>query len=232
MDSKELWLASIWPSVRSWLPAPPASVVELGCGSLGGFVPALIRDGYDAVGVDPAAPDGAEYRHLEFEHAELPARVDAVVASTSLHHVADIGVVLDRVAAALGEDGLMIVVEWDWEAFDEDTARWCLACEVQPDGWLRRRLDEWAQAGQPWETCFQRWAVEHGLHGAGALIAELDRRLQRVVFRYGPFLFPELVGADASSEQRAIDAGDIRPLRIDYAGRRAGGVQDADTGHV
>jgi SAM-dependent methyltransferase len=219
VDSKELWLATMWPSVRAWLPAQPAMVVELGCGSLGGFVPAMNADGYDAVGVDPAAPEGPAYRPVEFERVELPARVDAVVASTSLHHVADPASVLERVAGALGDDGLLIVVEWDWEAFDEDTARWCLEREVQPDGWLRRRLDAWAESGQSWESAFQGWAVEHGLHGARALISELDRHFERVVLDRGPYLFTELVDTTAGDEHRAIDAGQIPALRIDYVGR-------------
>jgi SAM-dependent methyltransferase len=209
----------MWRSVRSWLPAPPATVVELGCGSLGGFVPALNSDGYDAVGIDPAAPEGPAYRRIEFEHADLPARVDAFVASTSLHHVADPGAVLDKVAGALGADGTVIVVEWDWEGFDEDTARWCLEREVQPDGWLRRRLDAWADSGEPWESAFQGWAREHGLHGARALVAELDRRFEQIVFDRGPYLFTELVGTSQSEERRAIDAGRIPALRVDYVGR-------------
>jgi len=209
----------MWPRVRSWLPVPPATVVELGCGSLGGYVPALSADGYDAMGVDPAAPEGPAYRRVEFERVELPARVDAVVASTSLHHVADPGAVLEQVAGALGGDGLVIVVEWDWEAFDEDTARWCLEREVQPDGWLRRRLDAWADAGQAWESAFQGWAREHGLHGAGTLVAELDRRFERVVLDRGPYLFTELVDMTDDDEQRAIDAGEIPALRVDYVGR-------------
>ncbi len=219
MSSKELWLTTMWPSVRSWLPAPPATVVELGCGSLGGFVPALRADGYDAIGVDPAAPEGPEYRLTEFERVDLPARVDAIVASTSLHHVADPAAVLERVADALGGDGIVIVVEWDWEAFDEATARWCLERKVQPDGWLRRRLDAWADSGQPWESAFQGWAVEHGLHGARTLVAELDRRFERIVLDRGPYLFTELLGTSGSDEQRAIDAGQIPALRIDYVGR-------------
>ena len=209
----------MWPSVRSWLPAPPVTVVEIGCGSLGGFVHALNADGYNAIGVDPAAPEGAEYRLTEFEHVDVPARVDAIVASTSLHHVTDPAVVLDRVAGALGGDGIVIVVEWNWEAFDEDTARWCLEREVQPDGWLRRRLDAWADSGQRWESAFQGWAVEHGLHGARALVSELDRRFERVVFDRGPYLFTELVDTTAGDEHRAIDAGEIPALRIDYVGR-------------
>ena len=223
MSSKELWLTTMWPSVRSWLPAPPATVVELGCGSLGGFVPALRADGYDAVGIDPAAPEGPEYRQAEFEHAELPPRPDAVVASLSLHHVAEPGAVLDKVAGALGAGGIVIVVEWDWEAFDERTARWCLQRQVQPDGWMRRRLDAWSDSGEPWEPAFRGWALEHGLNSVGTLVAELDRRFEQVLYRTGPYMFAELAGTSVSDEQRAIDAGEIQPMRIDYVGRSNGG---------
>ena len=140
--------------------------------SLGGFVPELNADGYKAVGIDPAAPEGPEYQQTEFERADLPDRVDAVVASTSLHHVADPSAVLDRVAGALATDGLVIVVEWDWEAFDEGTARWCLARAIQPDGWLRRRLDAWTESGVAWERAFQGWAIEHGLHSARQIVRD------------------------------------------------------------
>jgi len=50
------WLDTLWPQIRPRLPAAPAHVVEVGCGSLGGFVPMLRADGYDAVVIeaDPA----------------------------------------------------------------------------------------------------------------------------------------------------------------------------------
>jgi hypothetical protein len=35
----------------------------------------------------------------------------------------------------------------------------------------------------------------------------------------GPYLFTELLGTGGSDEQRAIDAGQIPALRIDYVGR-------------
>jgi SAM-dependent methyltransferase len=217
--SKEQWLEQMWPSVRSWLPAPPASVVELGCGTLGGFVPALRADGYAAVGVDPAAPDGPQYRQTEFETAELPAQPHAVVASLSLHHVADPGAILDQVAGVLGDGGVVIVVEWDWEAFDESTARWARERQVDPDGWLSHRLEAWAEDGEPWESAFRGWAAGHGLHSARTLVTELDQRFERVHFGRGPYLFAELAGASESDEQQAIDAGVIAPLRVDYVGR-------------
>jgi SAM-dependent methyltransferase len=216
--SKENWLEAMWPSVRSWLPEPPATVVEIGCGTLGGFVPALLGDGYRALGVDPAAPEGSAYRQIEFERAGLPAEVDAVVASTSLHHVADPAAVVHRVAGTLIDGGRVVVIEWDWEGFDEDTCRWCLQHRVQPDGWLRRRLDAWTESGQSWQSAFQGWAIEHGLHSPRVLVDELDRRFERVVFDRGPYLFTELVDATADDEQRAIDAGEIPALRVDYVG--------------
>jgi SAM-dependent methyltransferase len=120
---EQRWLAALWPKVKSNLPAPPARVVEVGCGRLGGFVPALLDSGYRAVGVDPVAPDGSSYQRVEFERSDLPARLDAVVACTSLHHVAEPAEVVDKVASALAPSGLVIVVEWDVESLGADVGR-------------------------------------------------------------------------------------------------------------
>ena len=53
MTPGDRWLAATWPFVQRHLPAPPAQVIELGCGPLGGFVPMLRATGYDAVGDYP-----------------------------------------------------------------------------------------------------------------------------------------------------------------------------------
>jgi len=39
-------------------------VVDIGCGPLGGFVPMLRAKGYDAVGIDPRAPEEPHYRRV------------------------------------------------------------------------------------------------------------------------------------------------------------------------
>src|SRR5262245_28630527 len=160
----ERWLEATWPVVHALLPDPPARVVELGCGPLGGVVPMLRSSGYDAVGVDPNAPEEAGYKRVEFEHAELAGQADAVVASASLHHVGDPAEVLDRVAAALAPGGTVVVVEWAWEDFDEPTAEWAFRRLGSEEGWLRRRRDEWRESGEPWSTFLQGWARGHGLH--------------------------------------------------------------------
>jgi hypothetical protein len=85
MTPADPWLEAAWPFVRGQLPPPPSMVLEIGCGTLGGFVPALLDGGYQAVGVDPQAPEGPGYRRIEFERYEPPQPVPCVVASLSLH---------------------------------------------------------------------------------------------------------------------------------------------------
>jgi SAM-dependent methyltransferase len=217
----ERWLAAIWPVVRAQLPAAPAHVIELGCGPLGGFVPRLRSSGYDAVGVDPKAPEEAGYHRVEFEEAELPPGADALVASASLHHVADPAEVLDRVAATLAPGGTLVVVEWAWEDFDQPTAEWCFGRLGSEEGWVRRRRDGWLGSGEPWTTYFQGWAREEGLHSAETLLRLLDERFERRQLSRGPFVFADLEATSPEDEQRAIDEGEIRATRVDYAGLRA-----------
>jgi SAM-dependent methyltransferase len=211
----------VWPVVRGRLPAPPAQVVEIGCGPLGGFVPMLHSSGYDALGVDPEAPDEERYRRIEFERAELGQAVDAVVASTSLHHVADPAEVLDRIATTLAGAGTLIVVEWAWEEFDEATADWCFQ-RLGPGeeaGWLHRRRDEWVASGQPWSAYLRAWAEGERLYSANTLLRLLDERFQRAHLARGPYFFPDLARATEGDERAAIEAGEIRATRVDYVGR-------------
>jgi SAM-dependent methyltransferase len=180
----------------------------------------LRSSGYKALGVDPEAPDGEHYRKVEFEAAELPPDVDAVVASTSLHHVADPAEVLDRVAATLAAGGVLVVIEWAWEEFDEATADWCfqrLGTDEEA-GWLHRRRDEWVASGQPWSTYLRAWAGEERLHSAGTLLRLFDERFRRVHVARGPYVFPDLAQATEEDERAAIEAGEIRATRLDYAG--------------
>jgi SAM-dependent methyltransferase len=218
--SDEQWLTALWPRVQAHLPPPPATIVELGCGRLGGFVPRLRQGGYEALGIDPTAPDGDEYRGTEFEKTELPPQLGGVIACTSLHHVGDPGEVVAKMAGALATPGVVIIVEWDWERVDEATARWCFE-RAEPDSWLRRRQDGWRTSGQSWERYLRAWAGEHGIHSAGQLLRYLDGRFQRVVCDRGPYFFADLTDTTEADELEAIDSGVIRATRIDYVGRLA-----------
>ena len=150
MTSAERWLAANWPFVYASLPIAPARVLEIGCGQRGGFVPMMQAAGYQATGVDPEAPPGPSYRQVEFERYAAPGQLDAIVACTSLHHVADLAAVLDLAAQALAPGGRAVIVEWARERFDEATARWCFARLPGSDddpGWLHQRQAEWRESG-------------------------------------------------------------------------------------
>ncbi len=158
-------------------------------------MPRLHANGYDALGVDPQAPAGADYQRAEFESASLPEQVEAVVASTSLHHVADPAHVIDRITTALTPGGRLVVVEWVWENFDEETASWCFTRLRSDDeaGWLHHRRNEWLESGLQWPNYLRDCS---------------------------PYFFPDLADTTGADEQAAIDAGQIRATRIDWVGSR------------
>ena len=213
MTAGERWLAALWPLLQDRFPAPPASVVDLGCGSQGGFVPMLRAAGYEALGVDPEAPDEPEYRRVEFERAELPA-VDGVVASTSLHHVADPAEVMDHIRATLKPGGIVVVFEWASERFDEQTARWCSERVGSDESWLHELIED--PSG---------WLAHEHLHRGDELVRLLDERLERRLLAYGPYFFADLVTTTQADEQAAIDAGQLQASRIDYVGTRPRSAQ-------
>jgi SAM-dependent methyltransferase len=215
----------MWPVVRRSLPDPPAAVIDLGCGSLGGFVPMLLADGYDAIGVDPNAPAEPQYRQTEFEHAELPGTVDAVVASTSLHHVADPAAVFDRIAQVVRPGGVVVVVEWASERFDEQTARWCFERLGSEESWLQRLRDEWSESGLGWQDYFNGWLEHEHLHPGETLVRLLDERFERQQLDYGPYFFAGLAAATEGDEAAAIAGGEIQAGRIDYVAARPRSAQ-------
>jgi SAM-dependent methyltransferase len=225
MTPDDPWLAAVWPFVRGQLPPASATVLEVGCGTLGGFVPALLDGGYQAVGVDPEAPEGPDYRRIELEQYEPPQPVDCVVASLSLHHVADLDEVLDRLAALLVPGGVLVVVEWAWERFDEATAGWCFARLAPPapgtePGWLHKHQERWATSGQPWDGYCRAWAEQEGLHPGEVIMRGLDARFDRQLYTEGPHFFADLANTGEAEEQAAIDAGQIRAGGIRYAATR------------
>jgi SAM-dependent methyltransferase len=230
MTGDEIWLAAMWPFVRGQLPGAPAAIIELGCGAAGGHVPALLAAGYQAVGVDPEAPAGDGYLAIPFEQYRPGEPVDAVLASLSLHHVADLGAVLDQVAGLLRPGGTLVVIEWGWDTLDEATARWCFgqrlrdAAEQEDEEhgtWLAHLREQWMDSGQPWPDFIRDWAQGHGLHPMTAIEAALAGRFTTLHQSRGPYYFPELAGTGPDGEQAAIDAGQIQAGCLRYAGRPA-----------
>jgi SAM-dependent methyltransferase len=188
-------LAALWQWIRPQLPPAPASVLEIGCGSLGGFVPALRGAGYQAIGIDPGAPEGPDYRRTTFEQCRPSRPAEAVVACTSLHHVTDLDTTLDGISKALAPDGVLVVVEWAWERLDEPTLQWCfarLARDPEEPSWLHTQRDECRAAGQPWAAFQQQWADQEHMHLSETILRRLADHFEPSLQRRGPYLFHDL----------------------------------------
>jgi SAM-dependent methyltransferase len=192
---------------------------------VGGFVPVLVAGGYQAVGVDPEAPEGPDYRRIEFERYEPAQPVGCVVASLSLHHVADLDVALDRLRDLLVPGGGLVVLEWAWERFDEATARWCFARLAPPapgeePGWLHGQREHWAASGLPWDDYLRARTTEMGLHPGAAIVRGLDARFDRLHSAEAPYFFADLAGTSEAEEEAAIHNGQIRAGGIRYTATR------------
>jgi SAM-dependent methyltransferase len=165
-------------------------VLEVGCGR-GELALALEAAGYDVVAVDPEAPEGPIFRRMTIEELDEHGPFDGVVAAFSLHHVADLDAVLDKLRALL--DGVLIVDEFGWDLLDEATA-------------------------QQYKLDMDDWRIEHAdLHGFEDLRRGLEKRFGERHFAWRPY-FSVYLGADEEEELRLIEAGEIRPLGFRYVG--------------
>ena len=200
---------------REHLPAPPARVLEVGCGQ-GELTIALAAAGYDVLGIDPLAPIGDRFRRIRLEDLDEEHVFDAVVAARSLHPIRELGHALDRVVAVLQPDGLLLLDEIGWDLMDEPTLDWLYG--------QRRALAAAGRGDAPasLDELRDEWNAGHlGIHGFDSLRAELARRFDELVFGWAPFLH-RLLGGVATEvlEQALIDGGAIRALGFRYVGRR------------
>lgn len=228
-DTRHRWLESEWSFISAALPPAPARLLEIGCGPAGGIVPAALAAGYEAVGVDPQAPDGAAYQRMPFEEYEPSSNVDVVVSVQAIHHLTDLDAAFERVDRMLTDDGVLVIVEWAWEHIDEATAQWLFA-RVPADatsGWAGARRDDWHASGLPWPEYRDRWALGHGLHSWRAVESALGKRFDTVARDDAPSLFGDVSEVSEEAERAAIAAREITATGIHWVGRRRTGAPAA-----
>jgi SAM-dependent methyltransferase len=205
--------------VLRYLPPSPARVLEIGCGRVGDLTYALAAAGYDVVAVDPVAPEGPLFRRIPFEDFTEPGPFDAVVASLSMHHLAD----LTRTAAAIGgllvPGGKFILEEWDRDRLhDEATARWyfhqrqAVAATgfLAGDAPLPPRFEDWRH----------EWLADHAdLHGYAAMRARLMAPFRERFFAWRPYLYRYGLHENIEPLERAlIEEGAIQATGFRWVG--------------
>jgi SAM-dependent methyltransferase len=198
--------------VTAQLPPAPARVLEVGCGD-GRLARALDDLAYRVVAIDPTAPEGAIFQAVSLEEFADPGRFDDVVASRSLHHIADLAGALSKLRRLLVPEGRLIVVEHAFDRLDEPTARW----------YLEKRRAKDPHAPSSIQACLAEWETDHaGLHGYTAMRRELDQRFTECWFAWTPSLYLELGQALEEEERRLIEAGSIQATGFQYVGDRSG----------
>jgi SAM-dependent methyltransferase len=200
--------------LRHDLPPPPARLLEVGCGN-GQLARALDRSGYNVVAIDPEAPKGRIFRRTTIEAFEDGDGFDAVVAVTSLHHVENLDLALDKIQRLLRSGGSFVLEEFAYDRLlDDRTARW----------YFHQRQAA-AATGQrshrPLPRSFAAWRKQarnlfRHLHPYDVMQRALRRRFRRQLFIWTPYLYT----FDLDPAVRPLEEELIRRRRILATGFR------------
>jgi SAM-dependent methyltransferase len=208
-----LRLARFLELIRTHVPRG-SRLLEIGCGD-GELARALSDAGYVVTAIDPGAPEGPIFRRERLEDFRGDQRFDAVVASLSLHHVADLAVAVDKLARLLEPGSPLLLDEFAREGFVGETARWY-------HGKRRERDPE----GIPddFDVFIERWRSDHDeVHPFENLRAALATRFTEQLFERAPYLYDyHLDDSLEPLERDLIEAGTIEPIGIRYVGRSQG----------
>jgi len=182
------WWTDFDAAVAAGLPAG-SRVLDVGCGD-GGLVTRLGELGFDALGVDPAAPAHPRLIRGPVEHVRGIGGFDAAVAVMALHH-GRLNAITSALSRLLRPHGRLFVYDFDWNAYDGRAADW-LAEHDSSDA----------------DNSVAGWQREHGDLHTGATVKEaLDARFKPLLEAHCPYLARMLARHDLeATEQTLIDA--------------------------
>jgi len=188
------------------LPPAPGRVLEIGCGREGGLVEQLVVRGYDALGVDPDAPEGDRFVRAEFQ--TLEGEWDAVVAGRVLHHVNPLGESLGKLAR---QAPLLLVDEFAWNLIDAAAQDWY-------EGQHRMLRAAGAEPYGP--ASLDDWRLRHqGLHSDDVVLRALGAHYEEIAFERVPYMHRWLGGPSSEAlEQSLVDAGMFPAIGYRWAG--------------
>ena len=211
--------------VRTWLPAPPARVLEIGCGD-GRLALALAEEGWRVNAVDPAAPEGKPFIRGAVEDLDPSEHgpFDAAVAVLSLHHLHDLGAALDKVRSLLAPGAVFIVDEFGKEELEDGaTAAYSFYqrlallhsgySPVKPGAGVVYEGDSF----EGWRSRLRK-SWEH-IHEGRKVLSALEARFEGRAFTSGPFLFRDGLDPELGPlERKLIEGGGIRPVGFRWVG--------------
>ena len=186
-------------------------ILEVGCGS-GELAAALHHAGRDVTALDrhlhhEHLPAGPRFIEQDFLSLDDGAPYDALLFTTSLHHIAPLDAALDRARALLAPGGRVVIDDFDVAAPDEPTAAfWCAIHE---------------HGVAPATAPLERWRTHHDesppLHTAATMHARLVPRFTILSATVGPYLYRYAHPVDARArwrtvEMAAIDEGTVVPV--------------------
>jgi hypothetical protein len=192
--------------VLDQLPPPPRRVLEVGCGREGGLIALLLDAGYDALGVDPHAPEGPQYVRAQFE--EVDGTWDAVVAGRVLHHVRPLD---EGIAHLASLAPLLVVDDFAWDLIDADAQDWY-------EG--QHRMLVAAGVNPPGPPLLDEWRARHtDLHPHGVLLDALRAHYEERVLEWVPYLHRWLGGPSSEAlEGTLVGAGAFAAIGYWWAG--------------
>jgi len=191
-------------------------VLEIGCGR-GELARALAERGFDVTAIDPNAPDGAMFRRVGLEDFSDPRGFDAVVASVSIHHIADLPGALEKIASFLPQGGVLALEEFAKERLAGATAHWYYhqrraLAEAGRDDTVPEDFDEWEG---------QSKAGHADIHPVSEIRVELERHFAERFFQWTPYLYSHrLDDALEPLERKLIAEGAIDATGLWYVGER------------
>lgn len=186
------WWRNLDAVVAAELPAG-SRILDVGCGD-GGLVDRLAGLGFDALGVDPAAPAHPRLIQNHVEHVAGLGGFDAITAIMSLHH-AELDAVVRALAELLRPGGRLFMYEFSWDAYDGRAAAW-LTTHDSPEA----------------DNSVAAWRREHeGLHTGTVIKDAIFARLEPVHEVGRPYLARMLARDDLEAVEHALTDARMLP---------------------